>query len=120
MICTATVVFLTHLPQETIPSPLQENGFDKLAHVLAYGVITFLFILSVRTSFCLLSAAFLFFAILAIGATDEITQPLINRTASLADWLANVTGIVIVLLFGIVLKVGGQSSPNSQHMIRED
>lgn len=69
---TATVVFLTHIPQEAMPSQLQVNGLDKLVHTLAYGVITFLFILSLRTSPRLLSASLLFFAILGIGAIDEL------------------------------------------------
>ncbi|NVL90271.1 MAG: VanZ family protein [Desulfobacterales bacterium] len=98
VIFTATVVFLTHLPEEAMPSRLQVSGPDKLAHALAYGEITILFILSVRTSLILLSSSLLFFVILGIGAIDELTQPLVHRTASLTDWLANVMGIVIVLL----------------------
>ncbi len=47
----------------------------------------------------MLLAAFLFFAILAIGTIDELTQSFVGRTASLADWLANIVGIVTVLLF---------------------
>lgn len=94
---TATVVFLTHIPQEAMPSQLQVNGLDKLVHTLAYGVITFLFILSLRTSPRLLSASLLFVAILGIGVIDELTQPFVHRTASLADWLANVMDIVTVL-----------------------
>jgi len=47
---TAAVLVFSHLPQETIPSPLQKDGVDKLEHVLAYGVITFLFLISFFTS----------------------------------------------------------------------
>jgi len=87
VIFTATVVLLTHLPQEAIPSRLQVRGLDKLAHALAYGAITFLFILSLRTSPTMLPVSILFFAILAVGTIDELTQPLFKRTASLGDWL---------------------------------
>jgi len=45
-----------------------------------------------------------FFAILAIGIVDEVTQPLVNRTASLADIVANFIGIVTVLLLSMVSK----------------
>jgi VanZ family protein len=96
---TAVVVLLTHIPQEVMPPPLQVIGLDKLAHALAYGGITYLFILSLRPSPTLLSALVLFFTILAVGAIDELTQPLVNRTASLYDWLADIIGICVVFVF---------------------
>ncbi len=102
VIFTATVIFLSHIPEDAIPSQLQVIGFDKLAHILAYGTITYLFVLSLTTSPSLLSASLLFFAILAIGTIDELTQPFVNRTASLTDWLADVTGIFVVFVFKTV------------------
>lgn len=45
-----------------------------------------------------------FFVILAVGTVDEITQPLVNRMASLADWLADAIGIVTVLLVYVCFK----------------
>ena len=110
---TAIVVFLTHIPEDAMPSQLQVIGLDKLAHALAYGAITYLFILSLRTSSCLLSASLLFFAILAIGALDELTQPFFSRTASLADWLADIVGISGVLLFSVCFKHSKRQVPVS-------
>jgi len=104
VVFTATVVLLTHLPQEVMPPQLQVIGLDKLAHVSAYGAITFLFLLSLRTWPTLLSASLLFFAILALGALDELTQPFFSRTASLTDWLANIIGVSGVLLFFLRFK----------------
>ena len=75
---TAAVLVFTHLPQEAIPSPLQKDGVDKLQHVLVYGVITFLFLISLRTSPTMLSALLLFLVVSAIGAFDELTQPLVS------------------------------------------
>ena len=98
VIFTATVVFLSHLPEGVAPSQLQENRLDKLVHALAYGAITFLFVLSLRTSITVLAASLLFFGILAVGTLDELTQPFFNRTTSLMDLLANIVGIVTVLL----------------------
>ena len=100
----ATVLLLTHIPQELMPSQLQESGLEQLLHVVAYGAITFLFILSVKSSFSLRSALLVLFALLAIGIIDEITQPLVNREASLTDLAANVIGIVTVLLYSVVSK----------------
>ena len=101
---TATVIFLSHIPQDATPSVLQIGGLDKLVHALAYGAIAFLFILSLRTSPRLLSASLLFFAILAVGTVDELTQPFFNRTASLMDLLANIIGIITVLISHVYFK----------------
>jgi VanZ family protein len=101
---TALVLLLTHIPKEVMPSQLQENSHDKLHHVVAYGAITFLFILSLKSSPSMLSTLLVFFALLAIGIVDEITQPLVNREASFTDLAANVIGIVTILLFSVVSK----------------
>ena len=101
---TAIVLLLTHIPKEAMPPRLQENSYDKLHHVAAYGGITFLFIFSVKASSTPFLFSLLFFAILAIGIVDEVTQPLVNRTASLADIVANFIGIATVLLLSRVGK----------------
>ena len=95
---TAIVVLFTHIPQEIMPERLQVRGLDKIEHIAAYGAITILFVLSLRTRLSLLTAAAFFFAISALGAVDELTQPLVNRTASPLDWLADIVGISVVLL----------------------
>lgn len=94
---TAIVVLLTHVPQQVLPDQLQVGGLDKLAHIVAYGVITFLFILSVRTSPTMLSTLLLFFTISSVATLDELTQPFVNRTASVNDWLADIVGVIIAL-----------------------
>jgi len=101
---TAAVLVFTHLPQETMPSSLQEDGVDKLQHVLAYGVITFLFLISLRTSPTMLSALLLFLVVSAIGAFDELTQPFVNRTASVTDLVADIVGTLAALFFFTVRK----------------
>jgi len=101
---TSIILLLTHIPKEAMPPRLQENSHDKLHHVVAYGGITFLFILSLKVSSTPFLFSLLFFAILAIGIVDEVTQPLVNRTASLADIVANFIGIATVLLLSRVGK----------------
>ena len=96
---TAAVLVFTHLPQEVIPSPLQKDGFDKLQHALAYGVITSLFLISLRTSPTMLSALLLFLVVSVIGAFDELTQPFVSRTASITDLVANSVGVLAALFF---------------------
>lgn len=101
---TAIVILCTHIPQQFMPSQLQKSGLDKLQHIIAYGAITFLFILSLKNSLSLYTASLLFFAISLISIIDEITQPLVNRQASLTDVTADVIGILTILLFSIVGK----------------
>ena len=101
---TAIVLILTHIPQQLMPSQLSESGLDKLQHVVAYGAITFLFIFSLKSSLSMLSSLLVFFALLVIGMVDEVTQHLVNRQASFVDLVADVIGMVTVLLFSVVGK----------------
>ncbi len=101
---TAAVLVFTHLPQEKMPSPLQKDGVDKLEQVLVYGVITFLFLISLRTSPTILSALLLFLVVSAIGAFDELTQLFVNRTASVTDLAADIVGILAVLFFSTMRR----------------
>jgi len=113
VVFTLIVVFATHLPQEILPNRLQVSGLDKLQHFLAYGVITLLFILSLKSSPSLLSATILFFIISAFATLDELTQPFVNRVASPIDWLADIVGIVTVLFSSLCFtSVKNQASPN--------
>jgi len=102
----AAVLVFSHLPlpQEAMPFPLQKDGVDKLEHVLVYGLITFLFLLSLRTSPTMLSALLLFLLVSAIGAFDELTQPFVNRTANIADLVADIVGIIAVLFFSTMRR----------------
>ena len=101
---TAAVLVFSHLPQEAMPSPLQKDGVDKLEHVLVYGVITFLFLISLKTSPTMLSVLLLFLAVSAIGAFDELTQLFMNRTASVTDLAADIVGILAALFFFTVRR----------------
>jgi len=115
VIFTGAVLVLTHIPQEAILSRLQVSGLDKLAHALAYGAITLLFVLLLRTSPTLLLTSLLFFAILALGTLDEVTQPFVNRTASLSNWLAEIVGVMSVLFFFHVKRTGHQSTLTTKY-----
>jgi VanZ family protein len=101
---TSIVLALTHIPQEYMPSQLQKSGLDKLQHVVAYGTITFLLIFALKSSPSLLSALLVFFAILAIGIVDEVTQPIVGRQASIIDLAADAVGIAVGLLLSALSK----------------
>ena len=100
---TVCVLVATHIPREAMPKVLQQDLLDKIEHVAAYGVISFLFVRSLRKrAFPSLAALLLVLAV--IGALDELTQPLVNRCASVVDYAADVIGIslgcVVSLLWG--------------------
>ena len=102
ILVTVVVLVLTHIPQAMMPSSLGEDGIDKLEHVVAYGVIAYLFLISLRGAPTVRSALLLCFAVSLIGAFDELTQPFVNRTASVTDLAADVVGILsAVILFAV-------------------
>ena len=102
ILVTVVVLVLTHIPQAMMPSSLGEDGIDKLEHVVAYGVIAYLFLISLRGAPTVRSALLLCFAVSLIGAFDELTQPYVNRTASVTDLAADVVGILsAVILFAV-------------------
>jgi len=105
ILVTALFFVLTHIPQEMIPPTLRKGGIDKLEHVLAYGVITLLFLISIRNSPTIRSALLLLVAISVIGAFDEITQIFVGRTASVTDFIADIVGILCVLLLSAVIRL---------------
>ena len=105
ILVTALFFLFTHIPQEMIPSTLRKSGIDKLEHVLAYGVITFLFLIALRTSLTICSALLLLVVVSVIGAFDELTQIFVNRTASITDLIADIAGILCVLIFSTVRRL---------------
>lgn len=93
---TAMVFTFTHIPQQVLPELLQMDGLDKLFHFLAFGTITFLFILTFRISHNSMFNFILLLTILAFAMADELTQNFVGRTASFYDWTADLAGIVFV------------------------
>jgi VanZ family protein len=104
LVFTLTVILLTHIPQRMMPSQVQESGFDKILHVLAYAAITFFLILSVKSPLSVSLALRILLVLLAVSVIDEVTQPIVGRHASLTDITADVIGIAVVLLLFVLGK----------------
>lgn len=85
-----------------MPRVLQLSGLDKVEHVLAYAAITSLFLVSVKATIG--PALILLLLVSTIGVADEVTQPLVSRTADIKDWLADLGGAVGVLLVSMCLR----------------
>ena len=98
------VLTLTHIPQDAIPPALQKNTLDKVEHVAAYGLIAAFFLLSlkrpVRPVLLLTGLA----TLAAVAALDEVTQPLVNRQASVGDYVADLIGMVLACWVYLMLK----------------
>jgi len=71
-----------------------------LAHLVAFGLLTFLFWRFVESFGRPLSGRFVWLAALWLGVyatLDEYLQQFVNRGTDLWDWLANLAGIASVL-----------------------
>jgi VanZ family protein len=91
------VLVSTHIPQAMMPKQLSGNIIDKAEHAVAHGVIALLFLLAFRRPPGGKALLVLLLAGAAVGALDELTQPLVNRIASVADFVADVVGIALVV-----------------------
>ena len=100
IIAIAYCLFLmaaTHIPQERMPESLGLFGIDKILHIVAYAILTVLFMRAVGTGRLLLYYIVTVAVILGIAAIDEYTQRYVSRTCSVYDWLADVVGISLAL-----------------------
>ncbi|MEP0846212.1 MAG: VanZ family protein [Phycisphaerae bacterium] len=93
------LALMTHLPRPQIPGAIPYQ--DKWLHLLAFGGLAFLG-LRFRQSWKAPTGAGLRWkaaiVLVAYASLDELTQQFVGRQTALLDWLANVTGIVIVLI----------------------
>jgi len=95
LLSLGVVLTATHIPQAAMPKFLQQSMLDKAEHFLSYGMVAALFLLSLpnRVRFTVPAIGLLILA--AIGIFDELTQPLVNRQASMGDYAADVIGILL-------------------------
>jgi VanZ family protein len=103
------LLVLTHIPQELMPRSLQVHLIDKIEHMVAYGAVALLFLLSFRRP----PGVTTMFALLLIGAViggaDEVTQPWFNRMASVHDWVADVVGMSVACgVFSLIQLLQGR------------
>jgi len=102
--CLLGVLILTHIPQQFMPKPLAGSYLDKIEHVLAYGAVTLLFLLSLRWPIHPVVLLVILLGLAAIGVLDELTQPWVNRIASVEDFVADLVGIVVVAVVFLLAK----------------
>ncbi len=91
------IAYLTLTP----PRPEALDGFlsDKAYHVIAFAALIFPgALLYLRSLIWLIPAALVF------GAAIELVQPLVGRTAEVADFVADVVGVACGLILGLTMR----------------
>ncbi|MBN1132223.1 MAG: VanZ family protein [Bacteroidales bacterium] len=94
------IILLSLLPSSTIPSnPVTTwSGFDKLAHFFMYTALSFTIFIEMRCkALCFLKYLLVGLFILIFSSLLELFQKLfytLERSAEIADFLANLFGII--------------------------
>ena len=79
--------------------PPAPHGSDKLIHLLAFAALSFP--LSRTGRFGLLPV---FVGASAFGGVIELIQSIFNRSTDINDWIADILGVVIGILFGLMYR----------------
>lgn len=72
---------------------------DKLAHLIAFAALVFPLARTGR--FSLLSV---FFGAITFGGIIELLQPNFNRNADLIDWIADIAGVLLGVISGLIYR----------------
>lgn len=95
----------THMPVSTTFGPPDVG--DKIAHFSAYLILAFLLATAWQLAGGILTRrhlVFVWLAVVAYGAFDEITQIPVGRDCELSDWLADAAGAATGLLVFVVVR----------------
>ena len=86
----------THIPAERVP---ELHASDKILHAAGYAVLaTALWLVLAADGIGRARRIAVALSVLIFyAAMDEATQPWVNRSASIADWLADGTGVVVAV-----------------------
>ena len=110
--CWAGLFVSTHIP---VPAgaPIPRGG-DKVLHFVAYFVLTMLggrAAVGRGRSITTAWAVVWTLIYVAYGGADELLQPLVGRTLSLGDWLADVGGVLAAMaILATYYRSGGDST----------
>ena len=91
------IAYLTLTPQQ--PETIDGVLSDKAYHVMAFAALIFPGALLYLGSLVWLIPATLIF-----GAVIELVQPLVGRSAEVADFVADIVGVACGLVFGLTMR----------------
>ena len=95
MTLTLTVAMLWPLGAPP-PAP---DGSDKVVHLIAFATLSFPLARTGR--FGLLPV---FLGASAFGGLIELIQPSFNRSADMNDWVADIAGVAVGILCGLIYR----------------
>ncbi len=93
------ILGLSHIPQKYLANHMGLSHLDKITHIVAYGIITFLTISSIKFRPYFRIKLIIFVFVVLLGYFDEYTQGFVGRTVSMYDWLADIAGVVLALVY---------------------
>lgn len=101
LVVTTSWLVGTHLPAPRLP---RTPGGDKTAHLVGYALIALSATWMLRQRGCsrLSAARTVLLFCLMLAAVDELTQPLVGRSAEWLDWLADAAGTLVGLSTGLL------------------
>ena len=80
------------------PAPTP-NGSDKVVHLIAFAALSFPL---ARTGRIGLTPVFV--GASAFGGLIELIQPTFNRSADMNDWVADIMGVVLGIICGLIYR----------------
>ena len=79
--------------------PPAPDGSDKIIHIIAFAALSFP--LSRTGRFGLVPVLF---GASAFGGMIELIQPSFNRSADISDWIADIFGVVLGIVCGLLYR----------------
>ena len=79
--------------------PLAPDGSDRVLHLIAFATLSFPLARTGRIGFTPV-----FVGASAFGGLIELIQPSFNRSADLSDWVADILGVVLGMICGLIYR----------------
>ena len=79
--------------------PPAPDGSDKIIHILAFAALSFPL---ARTGRFGLPSVFV--GSIVFGGMIEVIQPGFNRSAEIYDWIADIMGVALGIVFGLIYR----------------
>jgi hypothetical protein len=89
----------THVPLNRVLRDMEFRPSDVWLHMVGYFGLTTIFLLTMfaRRWRRYRRLVTILHVIPIYGVIDELTQPLVGRTAAVTDWLANIAGMILAI-----------------------
>ena len=97
LIVTLTLTVAMLWPLEAPPPA--PDGSDKIIHLIAFAALSFPLARTGR-----IGLIPVFVGASAFGGLIELIQPTFNRSAEMNDWVADIMGVVVGIICGLIYR----------------